>query len=509
MTHTLLAEIDLQLSSTDFLQTAPMLWVTGFAVVVMLIDLFLYDREMKRSLGWLSVFGLGVALVLNHFTASTGTELVFKETFKVDSFTYFANNLILLSGILTILSSIDHIGRSDMLQGEFYSLLLLATSGMMLMVGANGLILFFLGFEIMSLAAYILVGWEKSSLVSGEGALKYIVTGAFTSAVLIYGIILIMAAVGGLSFDEITSFLAQEDVFLSEKGMKEPLFLTGVGLIAGSFAYKIAAVPFHMWAPDAYRGAPTPVTGFVSTGVKAAAFLGFLRVFLEVANPEITGLTSVIALIAGITVIVGNIAAIGYRDIKGMLAYSSIAHAGYLLIGVTALLSGGIAGANAQMNAQGAVLFYLFAYIFMNLGAFGCVIYVESDREETMTLSDFKGLVDRRPWIACLFGLFLISLTGIPLTAGFAGKVLIFQSAINAGYLSLAIVGAVGTLISIYYYMRVVVMMFMREPEQDFDLSFSPSLSFLLLISAWGVIQLGISPFGLIELANQSMSIFS
>jgi NADH-quinone oxidoreductase subunit N len=498
MTSTLLAKLDLQVGASDLIGTAPLLWITGFGVAVLLIDLLLRDRSSKRALGWLSILGLGVGLILNTYTVPDG-RLVFSDTFTVDLYTYYSNIVILISVIFTILSSIDHLSKSDMLQGEYYGLLLLATSGMMLMVGANDLIVFFLGFEIMSLAAYILVGWEKSSLVSGEGSLKYIVTGAFTSAVLIYGIILVMAAVNGFSFSDIGAFLSSENAY------SDPLFLSGTALIAGSFTYKIAAIPFHMWAPDAYRGAPTPITGFVSTGVKAAAFLGFIRVLLEITGSGLGGLTSVLALIAGITVIGGNIAAIGYRDIKGMLAYSSIAHAGYLLIGVTALMSG---NTPADSISQGSVLFYLVAYTVMNLGAFGSVIYVEKNRDETLTLSDFKGLVSSHPWVACAFGLFLLSLTGIPLTAGFAGKVFIFHSALQSGFIGLAVVGAIGTLISIYYYMRVVVMMFMREADEALELPFSPSLSLLLLIAAWGVIHLGISPFWLLDLANRSVTVF-
>ncbi len=497
MNETALAAVQFEFGSSDLMNSIPLLWITGYGVAVLVIDLFLWNRSSKRMLGWFTILGLAFGLILNILTGAPGGT-VFSEAYVVDSFTFYANLVILVSLLFTTLSSIDHLSNSDMLQGEYYGLLLLAASGMMLMVGANGLIIFFLGFEIMSLAAYILVGWEKSSLVSGEGALKYVVTGAFTSAVLIYGITLVMAAANGVSFADLSTALAEGSAGT------DPLFLSGAALIAGSFTYKIAAIPFHMWAPDAYRGAPTPITGFVSTGVKAAAFLGFLRVLIAVGGSESIGLTSALALIAGITVIGGNIAAIAYRDLKGMLAYSSIAHAGYILIGVTALLTG-----RAPTISQGAVLFYLIAYTFMNLGAFGCVIYVESGEGEALNLSDFKGLVQYHPWIACVFALFLISLTGIPLTAGFTGKVLIFHSAIQAGFLGLAIAGAIGTLISIYYYMRVVVMMFMREPEGAFELSFSPSLSVLLLLTAWGILHLGISPFWLMDLANRSMQMMS
>jgi len=502
MIDTQLANIQIQFTKKELLHGLPLLWITGLALFVLIVDLVLRKRSSKRYLGWITVFGLIAGMVFNQLSFPVGGDLsLFHDAFQVDAYTYYANWIILFSVLISTLSSLDYLYRSNLLQGEFYGLLLLGTSGMMMMVGAADLIIFFLGFEIMSISAYILVGWSKSDLRSGEGSLKYVVTGAFTSAILVYGIILLMASAGTVSLAGITP------------DFNDPLFMIGFALVTGSFAFKIAAVPFHMWAPDAYRGAPSPVTGFISTGVKVAAIIGFLRLFLEILSLEQMGasgtsrIVPVFAAAAGLSVIIGNVAAIAYRDIKGMLAYSSIAHAGYVLIGITAMFSTGSGLIRHQTG--GAVLFYLFAYTFMNLGAFGCVIYAGNGDEERLNLSDYRGLAHEHPWLASAFGLFLLSLTGIPLTAGFSGKVLIFQAALEADFLWLALIGAGGTLISIYYYMRVVVMMFMREPEDPFQLSFSPSLTLMLSVTACGVLGLGMMPRKLITLSRRTMDLFT
>ncbi len=511
MNHLLIATFDLGIGTGDLYLTIPLLWITVLALIVLTADLFLQRRSSKKILGWISLGGLIVGLFLNQIPApANGSEMVFNGAFQVDSLTYFANLVILTSVLISTASSIRYLDRSNLLQGEFFGLLLLSTVGMMLMAGANDFIIFFLGFEIMSIAAYILVGWAKSDLRSGEGSLKYVVAGAFTSAILIYGLILMMASVEGISFQEVGKYLQQDSISL--------LFKIGLALVIGSFAFKIAAVPFHMWAPDAYRGAPSPVTGFISTGVKVAAIIGFFRVFLELlivpgtpaGDVETLALgflrsemVTVLTVIASLTVLVGNVAAIAYRDVKGILAYSSIAHAGYILIGLTAFFA--TTQSSIRILAGGAVLFYLFAYTFMNLGAFCCVIYANSNGETRLNLSDYQGLAYEHPWIACSFGLFLISLTGIPLTAGFSGKVLIFWAVIEANHLWLALIGAAGTLISIYYYMRIVVMMFMREPEESFHLSFSIPLTLSLFLTAAGVIALGIAPGRVIDLSRRTI----
>lgn len=493
----------------DLAEMLPLLWVIGLGFLVLLIDMLLTDREHKWMLGWIATGGLMVGLILNHVRFPTEPDVLFHGAYVVDAFTYTGNVIILIAALLSILISMDFLWQNDLLQGEYHGLLLLAVAGMMMMAGAGDLLLFLFGFEIMSFVAYILVAWDRDNALSGEAGFKYIITGAFTTAILAYGMVLVYGAAGSLVLTDIGNYLAGS-------GANDPLIWTGIALIVGSFAYKIAAVPFHLWAPDAYRGAPTPVTGFVATAVKVGAFLGFLRLFLEIIPALSTGtgpvegtenLTSALAILAGLTVIVANVAAIAYRNLKQMLAYSSIAHAGYVLIGLTALLGAEAAGAREQ--AGRAILYYLTIYTFMNLGAFACVLYANDDGEERLRLESYAGLVKQHPVLACVFALFLLSLAGLPPVAGFVGKVLIFETALAGGFIYLVMAGIAGTLLSLYYYLRVVVYMFMREPDRPSIIRFSPVLVLVMVISTCAVLVLAFQPGGLLELGAYSMRLFS
>ncbi len=490
-----LGKVDLPVE--DFGQAIPLLWVTALGGFILVVDLLLTDRVLKGFLGWVTALGLLFAIAFNSVNPVVQGETtnLFHGAYRVDWFTYYANILILISVLLSVLTSLMYLRSHDLLQGEFFGLLLFATSGMMLMVGASDLIIFFLGFEIMSLAAYILVAWTRQNLYSGEGSLKYLISGAFATAILAFGIVLVFGQSGSFQFQEIAAYVMEDG------GATNPVFLAGFGLITGGFAFKVSAVPFHMWAPDAYRGAPLPITGFLSTGVKVAAFLGFLRLFLGILPADLASWTTLLAVLATLSVIVGNVAAVATRNIKAMLAYSGIAHAGYVLIGMTAMSSSRL---TAGGQAGEAVLYYLLVYTFMNLGAFACVIYAGKKNQERILLSEFRGLVSDHPWLSTAFALFLISLTGLPPTGGFLGKIKIFEAAFSSGHTWLVLVGVGGTLVSVYYYMRVVMIMFMREKEEDFHLSFSPGLVIVLFVAVWGVLYLGISPGVVSELATRS-----
>lgn len=476
----------------------PVFLIAGSGILIMIVDLFLENRPAKKILGWLSaastLFVLFYVLYGSAGLTPSPREL-FSNSFRVDAFTTISNILILTGLFLSILLSIDYVEKHQLLPGEYFSLLLFAGSGMMLMVGANNLLIFFLGFETMSISSYLLVGWKKMTPSSGEGSLKYLIAGVFSTAFLWFGLVLIYGS---------TETIQIRTLFESLQQGAKPLTHAGLGLILGAFMFKIAAVPFHMWAPDAYRGSPTPVMGFVSTTVKIAAFLGFARIILPFVPEVADTFRQILPVLAAVTIIVGNLAAVSRNNVKSILAYSSIAHAGYLLIGLTAWLS-----MESATEAGSSVLFYLLAYLFMNLGAFACMLYATYEGDEDYSLTSVRGLIYTKPYIACAFMIFLVSLTGLPPTAGFFGKVFLFKSAIQSGFLWLAIIGVLGSLLSIYYYMKIVVSMCAKPSEsQSPTPSFSPSLTIATMISLWAVLFYGFLPTQFLDFARQTVTIF-
>ncbi|HKQ58728.1 MAG TPA: NADH-quinone oxidoreductase subunit N [Candidatus Eisenbacteria bacterium] len=376
---------------------------------------------------------------------------LFEGMFVHDTFTVFFTLLFCAVGAIAVLQSWDYVRRTRINHGEYYALLLAATLGMILMAASNDLITVFLGLELMSLALYILVGFRRGRLDSSEAALKYFLLGAFASGFLLYGIALLYGATG-------TTNLGRMAIFLSDSPMLgNPMLLIGALLVIAGFGFKVAAVPFHMWTPDAYEGAPTTVTGFMSAGAKAAGFAALLRVLL-IALPGLAhDWRPVLSWIAILTMTVGNVTALLQTNLKRMLAYSSIAHAGYLLVAVVA---GGTEGG-------AAALFYLAVYSLMNLGAFGVLALLGREQEERVTLADLAGLSTRQPLLALAMTIFMLSLGGIPPTAGFMGKVYVFGTAVNAGLIPLVIVGVLNSVVSVFYYLRVTVAMYMREPQGE------------------------------------------
>ena len=465
----------------------PELVIALTLLIVLVFDLF--DSISKTVLGWMTIVGAAIALWVSiqmHQAGTVGTQ--FNEMFKVDNFSLFFNIVFLVSTILVVLISMSYLDRGDRKQGPYYLLILLATLGMMLMAAGNELIIVFLGLELMSLSLYVLAGYFRENPASSEAGMKYLLLGAFASAFFLYGIALIYGGAGTTNIPAIAEKITAES--------SSPLLLAGMFLLVVGFGFKVAIVPFHQWAPDVYEGAPTTIAAFISAGPKAAGFAAFLRIFME-ALPNLQGEWSgVLILLAMLTMTVGNVIAIAQTNIKRMLAYSSIAHAGYVLIGLAA----------ANNDGTSSAMLYLLIYCVMNIGAFGAVILAKTEDGESLMISDYAGLGTRKPLLAMFMSVMLLSLAGFPPTAGFVGKFYIFKAAIGAGHIWLVIIGAVNTAISAFYYLRVVVTMYMREPEEE--LEFSPYASTLvvgLIIAAIGVLLIGILPSLMLTPAQNSV----
>ena len=459
-------------------------------VIVMVFDLF--KSIQKSVLAWVTVIGSAIALWASAEMLHAGViGNEFNGMLRVDRFSMFFNIIFLVSTILVTLISINYLDRNDKRQGEYYVLILLATLGMMLMASGNELIVVFLGLELMSLSLYVLAGYFRSVQVSSEAGMKYLLLGAFASGFFLYGIALIYGGAGTTSIPEIASEL--------EAGGKSPLMLAGMFLLIVGFGFKVALVPFHQWAPDVYEGAPTTIAAFISAGPKAAGFAAFLRIFtgaLESLQPE---WIVVIVILAALTMTVGNVIATAQSNIKRMLAYSSVAHAGYVLVGLAAANKDGISSA----------MLYLLIYCVMNIGAFAAVILARTEDGENLKITDYAGLGFRRPLLAFFMMIMLLSLAGFPPTAGFVGKLYVFRSAVDAGHIWLVVVAAINTAISAFYYLRVVVVMYMKQPEEELDFRAYPGLLvFALLIATIGVVLVGVLPSYFLQPAQISAQLF-
>ena len=481
----------LVLPVVDLRPLLPMLVLAATAAIVIVLDL-LPPRERKDHLGFVSALGVVLTLVMTYwmtFAIGGGELRGFRGMVVLDPFALFFNIVIGYATGLVILLSMDYIRREGQEAGEFYILVLLSALGMMLMASAGDLIIVFLGLETMSIALYVLTGFFRHRLEAGEASMKYFLMGAFASAFFLYGIALIFGATGSTNLDRIANAVA------SGAG-RDPMLAIGFGLLLVGFGFKISAVPFHMWAPDAYEGAPTSITAFIATGSKAAAFASLLRVLLTALRGAPLDWPMLMWGMAAITMSVGNVVALAQQNLKRMLAYSSIAHVGYMLVGVVA---GGSLG-------NGAVLFYLLVYTFTTAGAFGAILLLERNGREAVQLADYGGLATRHPVLAVALSVFLLSLIGIPPTAGFVGKFYLFGAAVKSGYVWLAVIGVLNSAVAAYYYLRLIVFMYMREPEGAPTVmapSFSGALA--LVVALWGVVQLGVAPGPLFDLAQAAV----
>ncbi|HEY3154417.1 MAG TPA: NADH-quinone oxidoreductase subunit N [Candidatus Binatia bacterium] len=460
---------------TPLLPTAQLL-VT--ALVVMLRDLFIEEHEPKRILVFLSLVGIGLAA--GETLALWGVqESAFHESIVLDNFAHYFALIFMLAAGLTILSSIDYVRQAGIHEGEFYALVLFATVGMMLMAAANDLMVFFLGLETMSVAVYVLTGMWRTNSRSSEAAMKYFLMGAFATGFLLYGIALIYGATGSTNLELISDYLA-------EQPSEWPLYLIGGGfLLLIGFAFKVGAVPFHFWVPDVYEGAPTPVTGFMSVAVKAAAFAAWARILLHKLSALDSDWLFPLWVITIGTMTLGNLLAITQSSVKRMLAYSSIAHAGYLLIPIVV---------GAEWGGL-PLLFYVLTYSFMTIGAFAVLSCLSEANNQRENYRDFAGLGFKRPFLGLAMSLFMLSLAGFPPLGGFAGKFYVFRAAVLSGHIGLAIIGVLNSLLSVIYYLRVIVAMYMEEGGAEGKSFRQASAVYVAIaVAVIGTLYLGILP---------------
>lgn len=473
----------------NFAAIMPEMILSVVAMVLLLINVFV-PSEQKAYLGYMSLIGIIVTFV-SVVSGWNSPQAGFNGAVLQDNFALFFKGIFLISAFLTILITDQYLQREECNWGEMYPLILFATVGMMLMASGTDLMTIFLGLEVLSVTLYILAGFNRNSVKSNEAGLKYFLLGAFSTGFLLYGMALTYGATGTTRVAGIA-----EQVMQNGSVLANPMLMVGMLLMAVGFSFKVAAAPFHMWTPDVYEGAPTPMTAFMSVGPKAAGFAAFMRVLL-VALPALQADWSMLLwVLAVITMTVGNITALYQNNIKRMLAYSSIAHAGYVLVGFTAGNAVGTAG----------VMFYMLSYAFMNIGAFAIIVMVGKKGEENNNVSDYAGFGFKHPVLGMCMSIFLFSLAGIPPAAGFVGKFYLFSGAIQAGYVWLAIIGVLNSAASVYYYLRVMVFMYMKDPTEEFDwLKVSPAIALCVLLAVAGVLIPGIVPGTLLSLAQQAV----
>ncbi len=473
---------------TEFPAIIPIVIVVLSAIAAMLAEAFRQPGE-RMPIAGLGLIGLVGAAVASVFLWDADRQSF--GVVRADNFALFVNLVLCVVGVLTMLFSDEVVEREQIPPGEYYALTLFAISGMMLMAAAIDLLVIFLALEILSLSVYVLTGIRRSSAAGAEAAFKYFLLGSFSSAFFLYGVAFAFAVARSTRLDALSQAL-------SAQGAADPstLPLLAVGLLAVGFAFKVSAVPFHMWTPDAYEGAPTIVTAFMSTGVKAAAFAAFVRVFLSPLEPLKDQWIPMLSLVAAATMILGTVVGVAQSNIKRMLAYSSIAHAGYLLLGII----------STNETGKAAVLFYLLAYAVTNLGALGIVALLGTPQDQHDELRDFAGLWRSRPGLAGLMTVFLLSLGGFPLTAGFIGKWYIFSAAVEQGHYTLAIIGVLTSVISVFFYLRIVVMMYMTEGAEISRPRVPAAAMAGLGLATLAVFYLGVLPTWVIDMAHASIS---
>jgi NADH-quinone oxidoreductase subunit N len=444
---------------------APELIMSAFGLAILLLGAFLPGKGRNESLGYISL--LGILLAFSFTLPLMGTsQHAFNNMIAADGFGVFFKVIFLIIAILTVLISMGYAQRVDIPLGEYYALM-------------------------MSISIYVLAGIIRGDTKSIESAMKYFILGAFATGFLLYGMALVYGSTGSINLAEIAAYIKSKQELL-----RSPMIIIGIALLTIGFGFKVATVPFHMWTPDVYEGAPTSITAFMATGVKAAGFAGFVRVFFSALGPFQPDWIAIMWVLAVATMTVGNVVAIAQNNIKRMLAYSSIAHAGYILV---AFVAGNDLGA-------ASILFYLLVYAFMNIGAFTVVILLGKKGEENVSISDYAGIGFKYPFLGISMTIFLLSMAGIPPLGGFMGKFYVFSAAVKAKYYWLAIIGVLNSAISVYYYLRVTVLMYFREPEREITgLTFSPASVIAVIISMGGVLFMGIFPASVLAWAKRSI----
>ncbi len=501
--------------------------VTG--VLVMLVDAFSRNRTQRWATGGLSLAGIAAAAVACVWLWTPAAGLpssAFNGMIVLDPMRLSFTFVFLLVAALTVLVSMIWVEWEGLPAGEFHTLLLFGTVGMMLMASGGDLVMLFLGLEILSISTYVMAGFRKSDPRSNESSLKYFILGSFSSAFLLFGIALVYGATarvatgpGGVrSVLPGTTNIAEIAERLND-GLYPPLLFAGAAMLLIGFGFKIASAPFHVWTPDVYEGAPTPVTAFMAAGPKAAGFAAFMRVFLF-AFPFVAATAGsrntagqlheawvwALWVLAVLTMSVGNLVALVQKNVKRMLAYSSIAHAGYALVGFVA--AGAAEDAARQRDAVAAVIFYLLVYSVMNLGAFAVVTLIARSGDRRTDIEDYRGIGFQSPALSLTLSLFLLSLLGIPLTAGFMGKVVVFSEALHQGFFALVVLGVLNTAVSVYYYLGLIVVMFFRERTSEWRAPRIPaSLAVVLVLTTVGVLYLGLFPGRVIDAFRAAQSI--
>jgi len=481
--------------SSQILSYAPLLILIGMGCVILLAETFAKGQS-RAGLAWIGVAACVAALfaVVIQWPEAAEPKTHFADMLVVDRMSLYLDGAFIVAGLLTLLFAPAYLREQGFEFGEFYALILFAVAGMVMVAHATHLVSLLIGIETMSLAAYVLTGCWRKSLRSSEGAMKYFLMGAFATGFLVYGIALVYGTTGGqMSYSGIAGKV--------NAATQTPLFFLGEYFILVALAFKVAAVPFHMWAPDAYEGAPTPVTGFMAAGVKAAAFGAIVRLLgTAFASPvlvfDVTGWANVLAAGAAITMTLGNLAAVRQENVKRMLAYSSIGHAGYLLLGVVATGLG-------VASAKPAVLFYLVTYTFTTLGAFGVVAWIGNRKDERLYVDDWKGIASDRPAVALAMTIFLLSLGGVPPTGGFFGKFYLFKAAMESPQLYwLVVLAVLNSVVSVYYYLRIVVAMYFYDPARPLAPTDGATMRAGLLLTAVAVVLLGVFPSTFVDWAG-------
>jgi NADH-quinone oxidoreductase subunit N len=469
----------------DYIRILPEIVLAVFGMIVMLLDPLVDEGRSQKTLGIIALIGSLAALAATLFQ-SQYPGLGFWNMVQVDSFSIFFHVLVMAVTAVVILTSYEYMAMQRIRAGEYYALILMGALGMSLMSSAVELVLIFIALEISSISTYILAGFRRRAAISSESSLKYFLLGSFATAFFLYGVALMFGATGSTSITVIGQALRLERIPV--------LAYVGVAFMFVGLGFKVGAAPFHVWTPDVYEGAPAPIVGFMSTAPKAAVFAVLLRIMFEVDAP---GRVWLIWVVAALSMTLGNVGALVQDNVKRLLAYSSIAHAGYLLIAFAALPNNGIP----------AVMFYLASYAAMNVGAFAVISHIGGEGERYVTLQDYEGLGRRSPLLAAILTIFLLSLIGIPITGGFFAKFYVFGAALQANLVGLVIIGVLNSAVASYYYLRLIVVMYMRDAREDVPVSPVPvGLGAALAISLGTTIYLGVLPGRVLDYAARTVS---
>ncbi len=475
----------------DYLRFLPEILLTIFGIAIMVLEAVTAPRQ-KAALGYLGLLGLALAFGAN-VIAFGDKGAAFQNMIIVDDYGTFFRGLLIVVGFLCILGSMSYLARENAQTGEYFSLILFSIVGQCILATAADLIMVFIGLEISSIATYILAGFLRDDRRNNESALKYFLLGSFATAFLLYGIAWIYGLTGSTNLDEIRRFLEQST---------QPSVLAGLAasLVFVGLAFKVSVAPFQIWAPDVYQGAAAPVSAFMSAGPKAAAFAVFFRVFMTSFGSLNHRWIPVVWACALLTMVIGNFAALVQTNVKRLLGYSSIAHAGYILVALTS---------DSQIG-MAAAMFYLASYALMNVGAFAVISHVAARHEAHVRIDDLAGLARREPGMAALLAVFVFSLIGVPLTGGFFAKFYVFQAALDSHLVWLTVLGLACSAVAAFYYLKIIVAMYMRDPGESLRDVTPPSLGLRLAIwaSALGVLVLGIFPGSLLTFASESASAF-